>query len=147
MKRHLVGKLLISLVAVETGLGSLIADFNESHVFNAAWNEHARFHGAVGVFVSAALMVLSLVCLWRRAGDQRFQLAMGAWLAAIFMGSFIPSGMLPGAGYEEPGHPRPMLFGVLAPQLIMAIISMGLVVAGYLLARPGSPPADPAPAA
>lgn len=136
MTRATLGRILISIVALETGLGSTIADFNASHVFNAAWNPHSRFHAAVGVFVSVGLMILSLVCAWRRRGDVRFNLQLSAWLAALFMGSFIPSGLLPGSGYEEPGLPRPMVFGVMAPQLLMAIVSMVIVVIGYWLARP-----------
>lgn len=127
---------MISVVALETGIGSFIADFAPTHVFNPDWNPHSRFHAAVGVFVSAGLMVLSLVCVWRRAGDTRFNLQMSAWLAALFMGSFIPAGLVPGAGFDEPGVPRPMVFGFLAPQLLMAIVSMVLVLTGYLLARP-----------
>jgi len=134
---------LLSAIAIETGVGSFIADFSSTHVFNPHWNPHSRFHAAVGVLVSAGLMVLSLVCTWRRSGDVRFNVQMGACLAALFMGSFIPAGALPGSGYEEPGLPRPMLFGVMAPQLFMAIVSMIVVLAGYLLARPG--PATPAP--
>lgn len=140
MQRATVGRILISIVALETGLGSTIADFNTSHVFNAAWNEHSRFHAAVGVFVSIGLMILALVCAWRRRGDERFNLQMSAWLAALFMGSFIPSGFLPGSGYEEPGLPRPLVLGLMAPQLLMALVSMLLVALGYWLARP---PVDP----
>jgi hypothetical protein len=142
MTRSTLGRLFISAVAIETGAGSFIADFGSTHVFNPHWNPHSRFHAAVGVFVSAGLMVLSLVCTWRRSGDARFNLQMAAWLAALFMGSFIPAGALPGSGYEEPGLPRPMVFGVMAPQLFMAILSVVLVLIGYLLARP-APAATP----
>ena len=134
---------MISAVAIETGLGSFIADFGSTHVFNPSWNPHSRFHAAVGVFVSAGLMVLSLVCAWRRSGDARFNLQMAAWLAALFMGSFIPAGFLPGSGYDEPGLPRPVVLGLMAPQLFMAIISMIVVLAGYLLARPASAATPP----
>src|SRR3954453_17336405 len=105
MNRATLGRLLISAVALETGLGSFIADFSSTHVFNPHWNPHSRFHAAVGVFVSAGLMVLSLVCVWRKTGDAGFHLTMSAWLAALFMGSFIPAGALPAAGFEEPGLP------------------------------------------
>jgi hypothetical protein len=145
MNRATIGRLLISAVALETGIGSFIADFASSHVFNPNWNPHSRFHAAVGVFVSAGLMVLSLHCAWRRAGDVGFNLRMSAWLAALFMGSFIPAGIVPGAGYEEPGLPRPMVFGVLAPQLLMAIVSVLLVLVGYWLARPSATTPAPSP--
>ena len=131
---------MISAVALETGLGSIIADFGPTHVFNDAWTSHARFHAAVGVIVSVGLMVLSLVCTWRRSGDERFNLQMAAWLAALFLGSFIPAGALPGSAYDEPGVPRLMVLGVMAPQLLMAIVSVVLVLIGYLLARPRSNP-------
>jgi hypothetical protein len=59
-RRALLGRFLISLVAVQTGVGSFFFDFNDSHVFNPHWSPHARFHGAMGVFLGAGMSALSL---------------------------------------------------------------------------------------
>jgi hypothetical protein len=142
-RRALAGRTLISLIAVQTGVGSFFFDFTDSHVFNDHWSPHARFHGAMGVFLGAGMSLLSLWYTWRKAGDARTNLQVGAWFAALYFMSFFPSALVPGAGFSDPDHPVPMVGG-LSPQAIEGGISLALVVLGYALARASTAP-SPSP--
>lgn len=139
-RRGLVGRILIMLVALQTVVGSFVFDWNDSHVFNDRWSPHARFHGAMCVFLGLAMALLSLWYTWRRAGDERTNLQAGAWFASLIYLSFYPASFVPGAGPSDPDHPVPLVFGAISPQAIEGAISIMVVVAGYLLAvaRPRS---------
>ncbi len=136
MIRPLIGRILISLIAIETGAGAFFFDFNRSHVFNPFWLPHARFHAAMGVFMGAGLALLALWYCWRRAGDERTNLQVAAWMAALYFLSFYPAALVPGAGLSEPGNEVPLVLGLVAPQLIEGTISVLLCALGYWLARP-----------
>jgi hypothetical protein len=61
------GTLLLALVAIGGPLSSLIMDFNESHVYNAAWSQHARYHGFMFMNLLVAVGALSLALITRPA--------------------------------------------------------------------------------
>jgi hypothetical protein len=62
----LLARILVSLVSIETLIGSNLADWNHTHIFSEMWSPHARFHGAWFVFAVSLLSFLSLGLLWPR---------------------------------------------------------------------------------
>ncbi len=133
----LIGRILISLVAVIWGVGALGADFNATHVFNPAWLPHARFHSALGICLGVGLGLLALWVLWTRSGEPRFNLKVGTVLAGLYCVSFFPAILVPGVSMEDPGTPVPHVAG-LAIQLAIAVVSVPLLVLGYVLAARAS---------
>jgi hypothetical protein len=134
-RRALVGRVLITLVALQTAVGGFVFDWNGSHVFNDRWSPHARFHGAMCVFLGLGMALLSLWYTWRKAGDERTNLQVGAWFASLLYLSFYPASFVPGARPSDPDHPVPLVLGALSPQAIEGAVSIVVAVAGYLLAR------------
>jgi hypothetical protein len=41
------GRILLTLVALVTGLGGYVMDWNETHVYNPHWTPHAKFHNGM----------------------------------------------------------------------------------------------------
>jgi hypothetical protein len=41
----LLARILVSLVSIETLIGSNLAGWNHTHIFSEMWSPHARFHG------------------------------------------------------------------------------------------------------
>lgn len=62
-------KILISSAAVLTLAAALYADMNETHVFNAGWPPHARFHASVALFVTAGWCAVAVWLAWRKTQD------------------------------------------------------------------------------
>jgi hypothetical protein len=56
-----VGKVLISLSAAGTLIGSYVADWNETHIHNPTWPPHAKFHNAQTMSMGAALSLTAPV--------------------------------------------------------------------------------------
>jgi small-conductance mechanosensitive channel len=61
----IVGKVILSFVAIALSIGPVLVDYNESHASNPLWTGHARFHlvWQVCALAMSGLMVLSLMWL------------------------------------------------------------------------------------
>ena len=50
--------------------GAIVAvgvDWNETHLFNPAWHEHARFHDALMLLILCGVTIVGLWMMWRRS--------------------------------------------------------------------------------
>ncbi|GAA1931615.1 hypothetical protein GCM10009753_76810 [Streptantibioticus ferralitis] len=124
-----IGKVLISLVAVETAVGPYKFDWNETHIYNPAWPPHAKFHNAQTMSMGGALGGVSLWHLWKGSGDTREALDAAAICAALYWVTNISALCYPGSKAVDP--PDTASF----PQAKFALPSLALVALGYLLER------------
>lgn len=60
----LVAEILITVVAVMTGIGPMRADFNRTHATNPLWPPHARFHVVWQVLAQTGVSLFILYFLW-----------------------------------------------------------------------------------
>lgn len=65
------GRILLSIVAAVTSVGTYIADWNETHIYNSTWPPHAKFHNAQTMSMGAALGLTTLYYVWRPVPDPR----------------------------------------------------------------------------
>ena len=65
----LAAKILITLVAVMTGVGPMRADFNRTHATNPLWPPHARFHVVWQVLAQTGVSLFILYFLWGATFD------------------------------------------------------------------------------
>lgn len=124
-----IGKVLISLVAVETVAGPYRFDWNETHIYNPTWPPHAKFHNAQTMSMGAALGTISLWQLWKNSDDRHEALDAAAISAALYWVTNISALFYPGSKPVDP--PDTARF----PNAKFALPSLGLVALGYLLER------------
>lgn len=147
MTRDLGGRLLLSAIAIFVGLGSFVADWNGTHMFNPNWSPHAKFHGAQTLATAVLLAGVTLFFLWRRSGDRR----TNALAAVLFAGSYFwtqaAAVFFPGVAWIDPEFLRAgqSLTRFLPPQLVMDAVVTALILLSAWLLRSGTGTADPAP--
>jgi hypothetical protein len=125
-----VGKALISVTAVGQMIGPFVFDFNETHIYNASWPPHAKFHNAQTMSSGVALSVATLVNLWR-PGSGRVGLDAAALSASVYWVSQLSAFFYPGtASVDPPGKDN-------WPQLRYTLPILTAIGTGYVLARRG----------
>jgi hypothetical protein len=128
MRREILGRGILSFVAVFWAIGGFWADFNQTHVFNPAWLPHARFHAAFDLVFTIGVAAIAVRLVWSN------QLLMGAFLASLYPASFFVTALFPGVAFADPDQPLPTLWGIPI-QLVTAAVTLGLAAVGYYLAR------------
>ena len=61
---NLTANVLITLVALATGLAPMKADFNVTHATNPLWTPHARFHVVWQVLCQSGVSLFILYLVW-----------------------------------------------------------------------------------
>jgi Family of unknown function (DUF6640) len=113
-------------------VGSLIADWNQTHVFNPAWSPHARFHEVAYLCLTVGASAIGLWLLWRRSAAP--EVGVAAWVPVLAVGSFFVAELVPGAHLDDQPGQVPRLLGMPANLLIAGLLS-ALSAAGYGLYR------------
>ena len=138
-----LGKLLVSSAAVAGMVGPSVFDWNESHIFNATWPPHAKFHNAQTMSSGVVLGLATLFHLWR-PHSTRASLDAAAITASTYYVSQLTAGLYPGtASVDPPGEDS-------WPQLRYTVPILAVVALGYAIerseARPGRSWLPPRPA-
>jgi hypothetical protein len=122
------GKVLISLSAAGTMIGSYVADWNETHIHNPTWPPHAKFHNAQTMSMGAGLSLAALYHLWK-PGRSRESLDSAAIIAGLYGLTQLSAVLYPGTASVDP--PRDDNW----PQLKYTLPSLGLILLGYVTER------------
>ena len=121
-----LGKLLISSAAVAGMADPYLFDWNETHIFNAAWPPHAKFHNAQTMSSGVVLGLATLFQLWRPGSSQQ-SLDSAAIAASTYDVSQLTAGLYPGtATVDPPGEdnwPQPKY---TLP--ILAVVALGCAI-------------------
>jgi hypothetical protein len=135
VKLWVLGKPLISLVAVAEIVGPFIADWNRTHIYNPRWPPHAKFHGGQTVLMGAALGGLSLGYLWLPRGDQKGHLQAATLLASLYWITQMGAFLVPGAAATDPDYEYklPTIAGIRLTQFYLAAFNLLVLLAGYML--------------
>ncbi|MCZ4516881.1 hypothetical protein O4220_00025 [Rhodococcus ruber] len=144
--RRLLGKVLLTMGALVPAVGSFVADWSPTHVYNPSWPAHAKFHLGQTLALAAGSTVVSLYLTWRPGAD--VTRLRGALLAgAFFWLTQLPALLVPGAALTDPDTPiQPFDLGGLPVNQITVtgVVIVPLLLAGYALQRGAM--ADRAPA-
>ncbi|MGW3007306.1 DUF6640 family protein [Streptomyces sp. NPDC001219] len=136
--RAATGKVLLTVVAVVTGISPYLADWNETHVLNPLWPPHARFHNGQTMAMGTLLALATLYFVWRRRGDARTNLHAATGFAALYWVSQAAAILYPGAAYFDPEFDTPDMYLVGLPvQAILELVMFGLIAGAVVLSRPG----------
>jgi hypothetical protein len=117
---------------------SFVLDWSPNHLLNPLWHPHARFHGALMLFLLAGISSLGTWLLWRRSvePDLGFKIGLGISIAYWTPLFYIPF-LLPSSTWwaGRPGA-EPHLDGVaIYPNLIVAALFLLASFFAFRLSR------------
>ena len=130
MNLLIIGKILITIVAIWAAGGSYIFDWNETHIYNPNWTPHAKFHNAQTMLLGTVIGLLSLWLLWFQNGEQTMMLRLSMVLASFYWITQAGSISFPGTALVDPEFARP---GQLPAQLIVDVVMLAMLALAYLL--------------
>ena len=105
---NLVARVLLTLATAGYALGTVIADFNNTHATNPKWMPHARFHVVwqISSYVGLGLGALALIWWPGPLATERLYLAatMAAIVYAAFFVALFAMPAYGGAAYDDNGY-------------------------------------------
>ena len=106
MDRTRWSKILLTAVLAGGAVMSFILDWRSNHLLNPLWHPHARFHGAVLLFLFAGVAATATWVLWRPSMEPNVAIVAAALLSASYWTPFffVPY-LLPGSSWWA-GVPR-----------------------------------------
>jgi hypothetical protein len=138
MRRIRVARLLMTFVLLGGTALSFILDWSSNHLLNPLWHPHARFHGALLLFLLAGVSATGTWLLWRRSKEPEVAFRVAAALSVAYWTPlfYIPF-LLPSSTWwaGRPGA-EPHIHGVMIyPNLVVAGLFLLLTAAAYQLSR------------
>ena len=130
------GLLLLTAANLFQFVGTYAADWNGTHIFNARWPPHAKFHNAQTMAMAAVLAVASLYFVWRKSGDASTNLLAAVILGAVYWVTQGLANFYPGVAWTDPEFLKAgQTLNDVSPQMILDAVMLGLVSLGWYLAR------------
>jgi ABC-type transport system involved in multi-copper enzyme maturation permease subunit len=136
MNKTLVGRILLTVVLAATTILSFILDWSPNHLLNPLWHPHARFHGALLLFMLAGVSGTAIWLLWRKSSEPNVALRAAAlvslsfWTPLFYITSLL-SGSTSWAG--APGADPRLRGSLVTPNLIVAALFILITIASFYL--------------
>src|SRR5260370_14562467 len=113
MGRIRVAKVLMTFVLLGGSLLSFVLDWSPNHLLNPLWHPHARFHGALLLFLLAGVSMTGtwLLCLREREPERAFRVAAALSVAYWTPLCYIPFLLPSSTGWAGRPVPEPHLDG------------------------------------
>jgi hypothetical protein len=140
MKMPLSSRLIFVLLAVGLCVGSHLADYNSTHIFNPNWPPHAKFHGAQTLMFSWLLGIFSVIFAWRKTNDRLTSVLAASLFAAVYWFAQIGALLYPGTAVFDPDTitPASMILGIPG-QVYAELVFLSLTaLATWLALKPSS---------
>ena len=138
MTRTKVGKLLLTFILVLQAVLGFILDWRSNHLLNPLWVPHARFHGALLLFLLAGVSATGVWLLWRKSREAEVGVKAAALISASFWTPFFYITFLLPSSSPWAGSPNPVprIAGhVFYPNVVTAGIFLLLTAVALLLCR------------
>jgi hypothetical protein len=134
MTRIKLAKIIMTFVLLGGSILSFILDWSSNHLLNPAWHPHARFHGALLLFLLAGVSLVGVWLLWRDSREPEVAMKVAAFIAVSYWTPlfYIPF-LLPGSSWwaGRPGS-EPRIDGMIVyPNLVVAAIFLLLTLLAY----------------
>ncbi len=97
MTRLTVARWIMSVLLSVGGVLSFVLDWSSNHLLNPAWHAHARFHGALMLFLLAGVSLTGLWLLWRDSREPEVAVKVAAlisisyWTPLFYIPFVLPS--------------------------------------------------------
>jgi hypothetical protein len=140
MNRETIGKLLLTGILAGGSILSFVLDWSSNHLLNPDWHPHARFHGALLLFLLAGISATGIWLMWRPSLEPQVAVKAAALISLSFWTPlFYITYILPGSTAWA-GNPQtvPHISGrVVYPNLIVAAGFIVFTALAYWLASSG----------
>src|SRR5438270_10885012 len=131
-------RILLSFVLAAQAVSGFALDCTGNHLLNPLWHPHARFHGALLLFLLAGVSAMGLWLLWRKSAEPELAIHVAAIVSLSFWTPiFYVTLLLPGSTLWA-GDPEriPHLAGrVFYPNVAVAVLFVAITVAAWGMAR------------
>ena len=99
-----IPKLLTSLCLILAGMGPLLLDIGDTHLFNPNWDEHSRVHEVWRLATNSMIAFLGLYLIWKKnmlsiASLLSLCMIVGFMISLVTMPYY--NGLAVGVGIEE----------------------------------------------
>jgi hypothetical protein len=138
VNRNKFGKILLTLVLVVGAIISFPLDWSANHLLNPAWPPHARFHGALLLFLLSGVSATGVWMLWRKSKEPEVAIRAAVCISASFWTPFfyitflLPSST-PWAG--DPGAVPRLAGSPVYPNMLVAGVFLLLTGLAWWLTR------------
>jgi cation transport ATPase len=140
MKRIVIAKVLMTFVLMGGSVLSFVLDWSPNHLLNPLWHPHARFHGALLLFLLAGVSVTATWLLWRRSKEPEIAFVVAAAISAAYWTPlfYIPLILPSSTWWAGRAGAEPHLDGmVFYPNLAVAGMFLLMTGVAYRLAKIG----------
>ena len=138
MARIKLGRLLMTLILVLQAVLGFALDWRGNHLLNPLWVPHARFHGALLLFLLAGVSATGAWLLWRKSQEPEAGVKAAALISASFWTPFFYITFLLPSSSPWAGSPNPVprIAGhVFYPNVATAGVFLLLTAMAWLLGR------------
>ena len=114
MRMPLSSSLILTAIGVSLPIVAHKADMNQTHIYNARWPPHAKFHDGQTLSMSILLGGLTIFLAWKSSKNTPMMIAGAGAAASLYFISQSTAILYPGTDYTDPE------FGTRAPNTIPA---------------------------
>ena len=138
MARIKMARILMTFILMGGSTLSFILDWSSNHLLNPLWHPHARFHGALLLFLLAGVSSIGTWLLWRHSPEPEVAFKVALLISASYWTPlfYIPF-LLPSSSWwaGKPGTELHMDGMAFYPNLVVAGVFLLLSIAAYWLSR------------
>lgn len=134
VRRRKAGRILLTGILVTQAVLGFVLDWSDNHLLHPMWHPHARFHGALLLFLLAGVSGLGVWLLWRNSKEPEVAAAAAAVICIAFWSPFFYSSqLLPGSSLwaGDPAHIPHLMGRVFYPNVLTAGIFLVATFIGW----------------
>ena len=123
-RRLALSRAILTAILASSAILSFLLDWSPNHLLNPLWHPHARFHGALLLFLLAGVCGSGIWMMWRQSGEPQAALRLAGFLSLSFWTPlFYITTLLPeSTSWAGNASQDPRLTGsIVTPNLIVAV--------------------------
>jgi hypothetical protein len=123
-------------LATQAVLG-FVLDWSPNHLLNPEWHAHARFHGALLLFLLTGVSSTGIWLMWRRSQEPEVAIKVAGLISFSFWTPFFyVTFLLPGSTLwaGQPSHVPHIAGYVFYPNVAVAAVFLAITTAAWRLA-------------
>jgi hypothetical protein len=88
MMRLRLGRLILTFVLMMQAVLGFALDWSSNHLLNPLWHPHARFHGALLLFLLTGVSMMGVWLMWRQSKEPELAFKVAALISFSFWTPF-----------------------------------------------------------